>query len=96
MTKVTGLAAFLAATPLAGRTRLASSVAAVPLVLLSTAVSSVTLYTSKLALWGKRKPDESGGTCWKKRKKVCGGKSSRLPSGTRQSGAPSEVEGVLR
>lgn len=27
---------------------------------------------------------------------MCGGKSSRLPSGTRQSGAPSEVEGVLR
>ena len=55
-TKVTGLVASLVATPLAGQTRLASSAAAIPLVLVGAALSSVTLYTRKLVgTVGKKK-----------------------------------------
>ena len=55
-TKVTGLVASLVATPLAGQTRLASSAAAIPLVLVGAALSSVTLYTRKFAgTMGKKK-----------------------------------------
>lgn len=55
-TKVTGLVALLVATPLAGETRLASRAAAIPLMLVGTALSSVTLYDRKLAgTMGKKK-----------------------------------------
>ena len=95
---VTRLVAFLVATALAGRTRPASSAAPIPLGFVGAALSSLILYTRKLAgtMGKKTKQEESAGDARRRGGRVRGGESPRLLSGEGQSGVPAEVEGVLR
>lgn len=76
----------------------ASTMTAIPLMLLGTALSSALFYTRKLvATMGKKtKQEESGVGAKKEGRGICGGKSSQLWSGKEQSGVVTKVEGVLR